>query len=478
MTAEVFIPPQPNYDPDFQDPWAEVDPEHSPSIPRESCDLDAERQVIGAMIVTPSVIGPVAAEVAADDFYTPKLVDIAGILFQLDRDGAEIDALSVIRAIRARGLERKIPADYVFALTANVALASAAPSHARAIRQHARLREVGLIAEQLRGLSRSTRLEDIPEALARAQRQLDALHNANPGAQPPALVEVLPAHLERIEKRKTQTSVNTGASGLIDLDSTFRGLRPGRFTIVAGRPATGKSLLGLCIARATAIGMRVPTLLSSLEMPCDEVLDRLLSAEARVELGHIADGEMTDTDWQRVAKALPRLEGAPLFIDDTERLSLDDLRNTVRTLRRGPGCELVVVDYLQLMKAPRAQSREQSVAEVSRGLKLMAREFDIPVVALCQLNREVEKRADKRPVMSDLRESGSLEQDADNVILLYRPELYGEEDRVGEIDVIVDKHRGGHPFIAKAAFLGHFGCISNMAKQHSWAPTDALAGAR
>lgn len=474
MTTDAFIPAQPYYDPDFPDPWINQDPEHSPAIARESCDLDAERQVIGAMLTSPSIVPQVAAEVTAADFYTPKLIELAGIIFQLDRDGATIDALTVVRELRARGLERKIPADYVFALTADVTLAAAAPSHAQAIRQHARLREVGVIGEQLRGLSRATRLDDIPEALARAQQQLDALHNANPATVPPALPAALPPYFDRLEQRK-RGNVNTGRSGLEALDGTFRGLRPARFTIIAGRPGTGKSLLGLCIARATAIGMHVPTLLASLEMPCDEVLDRLLSAEARVEHGHIADGELTETDWQRIAKALPRLADAPLHIDDTEHVTLDGLRNTVRTMRRGPGCELVIVDYLQLMKAPRAQSREQAVAEVSRGLKLMAREFGIPVVALCQLNREVEKRADKRPVMSDLRESGSLEQDADNVILLNRPELYGEEERTGEIDLLVDKHRGGHPFIAKAAFLGHFGCIANLAKDHDWTPPRSAA---
>jgi replicative DNA helicase len=287
---------------------------------------------------------------------------------------------------------------------------------------------------------------------------------------------LMPPHLETLEQRKRATA-NTGSFGLADLDGTFRGLRPGRFTIIAGRPGTGKSLLGLCIARATSITMRAPSLLVSLEMPTDEVLDRLLAAEARVELGHIADGELTEADWHRIAKALPRLADAPLHIDDSEHITLAGLRNTVRTLRRGPGCELVIVDYLQLMEAPRAQNREQSVAQVSRGLKLMAREFDIPVVALCQLNRGPEQRTDKRPMKSDLRESGSLEQDADNVILLHRPELYGEEDRAGEIDLIVDKHRGGHLFTAKAAFLGHHGCIANMARHGDWSPSDA-AGLR
>lgn len=476
MSIDSTLPP-PAYDPDFQDPWRDADPEYSPAIPHDSCDLDAERQVIGAMLASPGIVPQVAAEVSAGDFYTTKLAEIASIIFQLDRDGAPIDALSVVRELRARGVEKKIPADFVFSLTGSVVIASAAPSHARVIRQHARLREVGIIGQQLTGLSRSTHLDDIPEALARAQQQLDALHDANPASIIPALPALMPPHLDRLEHRERVTA-NTGSFGLVDMDAAFRGLRPGRFTIIAGRPGTGKSLLGLCLARTTAIRMRNPTLLVSMEMPTDEVLDRLLAAEARVELGHITDGELTEDDWQRIARTLPRFADAPLHIDDSEHVTLDGLRNTVRTMRRGPGCELLVVDYLQLMEAPRAQNREQSVAQVSRGLKLMAREFDIPVVALCQLNRESEKRSDKRPTKSDLRESGSLEQDADNVILLHRADLYGEEQRAGEIDVIVDKHRGGHLFTVTAAFQGHYGRISDMARQDDWAPSNALAGAR
>ena len=470
-------PPLADYDPAYPDPWAAAEPDYAPPRPAESCDPDAERQVVGAMIERPSVVPLVAAELSSGDFYDLKLGELAQVVFDLDRDGATIDALAVIRELRARGLDKKITAPQVYALTTQVVTAGAAPTHARAIRQHARLRQVGVIAQQLLGLSRSTHLDDIPEALTRAQQQLDALHNANPAGIIPALPELIPPHLDRLEHREPATA-NTGSFGLIDMDAGFRGLRPGRFTLIAGRPGTGKSLLGLCIARATAIRMLTPTLLVSMEMPTDEVLDRLLAAEARVELGRITDGELTEADWQRIAKTLPRLTDAPLHIDDSEHVTLDGLRNTVRTMRRGPGCELLIVDYLQLMQAPRAQSREQSIAQVSRGLKLMAREFNIPVVALCQLNRESEKRSDKRPMKSDLRESGSLEQDADNVVLLHRADLYGEEQRAGEIDVIVDKHRGGPLFTVTAAFQGHFGRISDMARQDDWSPSGALAGAR
>lgn len=477
MTAYDTLPPPP-YDPDFQDPWAAQDPGHSPAIPHESCDLDAERAVIGAMITSPSVIPLVAAQVASDEFYDPKLGELARIIFDLDRAGAgpTLDTLGVIREIRAQGLEKKLPADQVFSLVGNVAVPAAAPSHAHAIRQHARLRQVGVIGRQLLGLSRSTHLDDITEALGRAQAQLDALHNANPAQIPATIGDRLEPTLDRFEKRD-ETAPKMACFGLRDLDEKFHGFKAGQLTLIAGRPGTGKSLLGLCVARATSMAMRNPVLLASLEMTGDEIMDRLVCAEARVDLGRAEENRLDENDWARIAAVTDRIAKANMRIDDRFEMSLDYLRNLVRTLQRGPGCGLLIVDYLQLVTPPRMQSREQAVAAVSRGLKGLGKEFGIPVVALCQINRESEKRADKTPVMSDLRESGSLEQDADNVILLHRPELYGAADRAGEIDVIVAKHRGGHLFTARSAFQGHYARVADLARDNDWTPSSALAAA-
>lgn len=470
------LPPAP-YDPTFQDPWAEKDAEGSPAVPTESCDLDAERAVIGAMISYPAVVPLVAEQVASEEFYDPKLGQLAQILFDLDRDRTPFDALTVIRELRARGLEKKIPADRVFSLVGAVAVPAAAPTHAHAIRQHAKLRHVGLIARQLLGLSRSTHLDDVTEALVRAQQQLDELHNANPALMPPMVGERLEPALDRFEKR-AETSPKMACFGLRALDERFHGFKAGQLTLIAGRPGNGKSLLGLCVARATSMTMQNPVLLASLEMTCDEVMDRLVCAEARVDLTRAEDNALDENDWARIAAVTDRIAKANLRIDDRFEVTLDYLRNLVRTLRRGPGCGLLIVDYLQLITPPRMQSREQAIAAVSRGLKGLGKEFGIPVVALCQINRESEKRADKVPILSDLRESGSLEQDADNVILLDRPELRGEENRVGEIDLIVAKHRGGHPFIAKAAFQGHYGRMADLARNNDWTPHAAMADAR
>lgn len=460
---------------DCDDPWAD-EPDYGASAPQESCDPDAERQVIGAMLTFPAIIPQVAAEVTAQDFYTPKLGEIAQIIFDLDRDRVPVDALAVIRELPTRNLAAKIHAAEVFTLTNGVVVAGAAPSHARVVRHHARLRQVGVIGRQLLGLSRATHIDDLPEALGRARDLVEQAESANPATIPATAGERLDTTLDRFEKR-AEAAPNMACSGLRDLDDRFRGFKAGQVTIIAGRPGTGKSLLGLCIARATSMSMQAPVLLASMEMSDDEIMDRLVCSEARVELTRVEKNTLDEADWSRIAAVTGRIAKADLRIDDAFEMTLDYLRNLVRTLRRGPGCELLVIDYLQLITAPRAQTREQAVAAVSRGLKALAKEFRIPVVALCQINRESEKRTDKTPMMSDLRESGSLEQDADNVILLHRPEVYGEENRTGEIDLIVAKQRSGPKFTATAAFQGHFGRMTDMAKP-DWTPHSVVDGQR
>jgi replicative DNA helicase len=457
------------------DPWAD-EPGYGPQIPQESHDADAERQVIGAMLTFPAIIGQVAAEVSADEFYTPKLATLAQIIFDLDRERVPVDALAVIRELSARGLAKQIHGAEVFSLTNAVVVAGAAPSHARVVRHHAQLRQVGVIGRQLLGLSRATHIDDLPEALGRARDLLEAAEAANPAQIPATAGEKLESTLGRFEKR-AEEAPDMGRSGLRDLDDRFRGFKAGQVTIIAGRPGTGKSLLGLCIARATSMTMQAPVLIASMEMTDDEIMDRLVCAESRTELTRAEENRLDEADWSRIAAVLPRIAKANLRIDDAFEMTLDYLRNLVRTLRRGPGCDLLVVDYLQLITPPRGhQTREQAIGAISRGLKGLAKEFRIPVVALAQINRESEKRIDKTPVMSDLRESGSLEQDADNIILLHRPELYGEENRTGEIDLIVAKQRSGPRFTATAAFQGHKGRLADMAKP-DWTPHSALGGA-
>jgi replicative DNA helicase len=255
-------------------------------------------------------------------------------------------------------------------------------------------------------------------------------------------------------------------TGFIDLDKLFNGgFKAGQLVVVAARPAMGKSTLGLGFARAAAIRNGVPTLFESLEMGDDELGDNLLSAEARVPLHHIKSGVVDDAGVAREVRAAERINGAPLYLNDSSELSLPMLRGRVRHMVRTAGLRLVVVDYLQLMDAPKAENRQAEVSKLTRGLKLMAKEFGITLIILAQLNRGPEQRTDKKPLVSDLRESGAIEQDADIVILLHREDAYDKESpRAGEADFIVGKHRAGPTATITTAFQGHYAQFIDMAQ--------------
>lgn len=254
-------------------------------------------------------------------------------------------------------------------------------------------------------------------------------------------------------------------TGFVDLDSLFSGgFAPGQLVVVGARPAMGKTTLAQDFARGAAIAAKIPTLIESLEMAKPELSDRILCAEARIPHHHLKQGIVSDVDMARAARRAPAIAEAPLYINDGSLLSLPLLRGRVRNLVRTAGLRLVIVDYLQLMQAPKAESRQQAVAELSRGLKLLARDFNITVIVLCQLNRGPEHRTEKKPMVSDLRESGAIEQDADIVILLHREDAYDRESpRAGEADLIVGKHRGGPTATITAAFQGHFARFCDMA---------------
>ena len=253
-------------------------------------------------------------------------------------------------------------------------------------------------------------------------------------------------------------------TGFADLDELTNGLHPGQMVIVAARPGMGKSTLALDLARSASIKNGLTSVIFSLEMSQIEITMRLLSAEATVSLAHIRGGRMSEQDWNRVSTKMGQVAEAPMFIDDSPNLTMMEIRAKARRLKQRHDLRLVVIDYIQLMTSgKKVESRQVEVSEFSRQLKLLAKELELPVVALSQLNRGPEQRNDKRPMLSDLRESGSLEQDADLVILLNRPDLYDKEsDRAGEADFDVAKHRNGPTKTIKVVFQGHYSRFADM----------------
>jgi replicative DNA helicase len=254
-------------------------------------------------------------------------------------------------------------------------------------------------------------------------------------------------------------------TGFADLDDLTNGLHNGQMVIVAARPAVGKSTLALDLCRAASIHNNMTSCFFSLEMTRSEITMRLLSAEAKVPLNHIRNGQMNDEDWQKLAKKMAEVSRAPLFIDDSPNMTMMEIRAKARRLKQRHDLRLVVIDYMQLMTSGRkVESRQLEVSEFSRQIKLLAKELEVPIVALSQLNRGPEQRGDKRPMMSDLRESGSLEQDADMVVLLHREDIYEKEStRPGEADLIVAKHRNGPTRDIVVAFQGHYSRFVDMA---------------
>jgi replicative DNA helicase len=271
--------------------------------------------------------------------------------------------------------------------------------------------------------------------------------------------------LEEIEAIAGHDGSLSGApTGFADLDSLTNGLHPGQLIVLAARPGIGKSTAALDFARATSIKHGMASVVFSLEMSRIEITMRLLSAEARVHLQNMRNGRMSEDDWGRLARRMGEIASAPLFIDDSPGLNMMELRAKCRRLKQKHDLKLVVVDYLQLMTpGKRSDSRQQEVSEMSRSLKLLAKEIGVPVVALSQLNRQAETRSDKKPQLSDLRESGAIEQDADVVILLHRDDAYEKESpRAGEADFIVAKHRNGPTDTVTVAFQGHYSRFVDM----------------
>jgi replicative DNA helicase len=302
--------------------------------------------------------------------------------------------------------------------------------------------------------------EDIPAI----QAELDGVSRTSEQAELSTIGDLIGDSLIRAVTEPTHDE--RIPTGFIDLDALLcGGWSPGQLVVVGARPAMGKTTIGQDFARAAAIRYGIPTLIESLEMGKPELSDRILCAEARIAHHHLKQGAVTDEDMARAARRAPDIAAAPLYISDSPILSLPVLRGRVRHLVRTTGLRLVIVDYLQLMQVGKAETRQQAIADISRSLKLLAKEFGITVIILCQLNRGPEQRTEKKPMVSDLRESGAIEQDADIVILLHREDAYERESpRAGEADLIVGKHRGGPTATVTCAFQGHYARFVDMAQ--------------
>ncbi len=428
-------------------------------------DLLAEQSAIGGMLLSKDAVADVVESVRGVDFYIPKHEIIFDGILSLYSHGEPTDVIAVTDELTKSGeLSRAGGAEYLHTLTGLVPTAANAGFYASIVAERALLRrlvEAGTRIVQM-GYSGEGEVLDLVNG---AQAEIYAVTGSTDSEDYVALTTAVDAAVEEIEAAQHHDGHMTGVpTGFAQLDALTNGLHPGQLIIVAARPALGKSTLALDLARAATIKHSLPTIFFSLEMGRSEIAMRLMAAEASVPLQSMRKGTLGSREWTTIASTRGRINDAPLYIDDSPNMTLVEIRAKCRRLKQRVGLKMVVIDYLQLMTSgKRVESRQQEVSEFSRALKLLAKELGVPVVALSQLNRGPEQRADRKPALSDLRESGSLEQDADMVILLHRESAYEKENpRAGEADFIVAKHRNGPTDTITVAFQGHLSRFVDM----------------
>jgi replicative DNA helicase len=431
-------------------------------------DMVAEQSVLGGMMLSKDAIADVVEVVRGGDFYRPAHEMIFEAIIDLYGRGEPADVVTIADQLtKTQQLQRIGGPAYLHNLAQAVPTAANAAFYADIVRERAILRRLVEAGTKIVQLGHTSDGE-VDAIVNEAQAEVYNVAENRQTADYARLSEVLAPTIEEIEVNAANDGTLSGIpTGFRDLDELTHGFHGGQLIVIAARPAMGKSVLALDFSRSAAVNHRMTTAFFSLEMSKVELTMRLLAAESQVLFGDLRKGSsLKDQDWEKMARAMDKLEQAPLFIDDAPNLTLMEIRAKCRRLKQRENLKLVVVDYLQLlMSGKRVESRQQEVSEFSRTLKLLAKELDVPIIALSQLNRGSEQRPDKRPQVSDLRESGAIEQDADMVMLLHRPEVYDKEtERAGEADIIVAKNRNGPTRDLTVAFQGHFQRFRDMAR--------------
>jgi len=432
-------------------------------------NLDAEESVLGAMMLSPGAIAAVSEvlETHGAEFYRESNAKIYRAALSLYGRGEPVDAITLADELDERGdLESVGGNARVHELAALVPASANARHYAQIIRETATLRGLIQAGGEISRLGWERDGEAV-ELVDRAEQIVFKLSQQRATSEFSHIEELLKESFERITALYESGADVTGTpTGFRDIDRITSGFQPGNLIVVAARPSMGKSALGLCIAANVAVRHGIPIALFTLEMSKSEVTQRLMCSEAKIESQRVRNGKLAADDWPRLTAACDKLAKAPIYVDDTGSVSMMEIRSKARRLKsKHPSLGLILVDYLQLMTSgTTAENRVQEVSQISRSLKVLARDLDVPIVAMSQLSRAVEQRHDKRPILSDLRESGSIEQDADIVCFIYRDDYYNEEsDQQGVAEVIVAKHRNGPTDTVKLSFLKRYAKFSDLA---------------
>jgi len=422
-------------------------------------NLEAERAVLGAILMDNETVYTVMEILEPPAFYQPSHRLIFSTMLDLSERGEPIDIVTLVDRLRSAGsLDKAGGPDYIPTLADEVPTSAGVANYAKIVREKAVLRNL---------IETSTEIVqdcfdapgDVDQLLDEAERRIFAISEERIRSGFLSMKEIVKSSFKTIESLYEKKEHVTGVpTGFADIDELTSGFQPSDLVIIAGRPSMGKTAFCLNIAQYASMNKKLTVAVFSLEMAKEQLVMRMLCSEARIDAHRLRSGFLGQTDWPKLSTAAGRLADASIYIDDTPALSSMEMRAKTRRLKADKGLDLVIVDYLQLMSGrSRSDNREQEISEISRSLKALAKELGVPVVALSQLNRGVESRMDKRPILADLRESGAIEQDADVIIFIYRDEIYNKESmEKGTAEIIIGKQRNGPVGTRKLTWLDKY----------------------
>jgi replicative DNA helicase len=433
---------------------------------------EAEQAVLGGLMLANSQFDTVAETVKEGDFFKAAHRQIFNAISHLAEAEQPFDIITLSETLSVRNeLESIGGIRYLSEMAKNTPSAANIAAYARIVREHSTIRQLINVANDISRLGYDSAGLDASDLLQLAEKRVLEIAEGRPkegGLE--AMEGLLKSTVERIDALFRSKSDITGlSSGLVDLDKRTAGWQNGELIILAARPSMGKTALALNFVESAIFTQAKPVLVFSMEMPSESLIMRMISSVGRIDQTKIRNGQLTEEDWPKLSSAVQKMKGAPLFIDDTAALTPQDMRARIRrTVREHGEPGLIMVDYLQLMQvAGASEGRTQEISEISRSLKALAKEYSCPVIALSQLNRGVEQRPNKRPMNSDLRESGAIEQDADVILFIYRDDYYNEDSpEKGIAELIIGKQRNGEIGTCRAAFVGKYTRFENLAPDY------------
>ena len=430
---------------------------------------EAERAVVSSMLLDKDAITTASEILVGEDFYQPQYATLFETMVELHNEGKPVDLVTLPDRLEEKDVPPELSSvDFMRNLFSAVPNSANVKHHAQIVKDKAVLRRLIKVTE---GITNTCYLgnEPVEDILADTEKQIFHLLQNRSGGDYVSIKDVVIQAVESVERAaKTAGRVTGLSSGFYDLDYKTAGFHPSQLILVAARPAMGKTAFVLNIAEHVAVKEKIPTVVFSLEMSKEELCKRILSMHSKVDAQAMRTGELKDDDWYKMVESAKDVGESGLILDDTPGINISELRSKCRKYKLEHNIGLIIIDYLQLMSGgKRAESRQQEISEISRSLKSLARELEVPVIALSQLSRAVEQRPDKRPMLSDLRESGAIEQDADVVMFIYRDDYYNKDsEEAGISEIIIGKQRSGPTGTVKLAWLGQYTKFANLERSN------------